>query len=68
MPRTPAQKARRRELAAAKQYTDLERAQQRIAVLEKAGAHWYAVGKSTGEACKQCGLFLADRIHRDSYV
>lgn len=64
--RTPAQKARRKALDAAKKLAPIDVATARIAALEKAAAHWYVVGKNTGEPCKQCGLFLADRIHKDN--
>lgn len=64
--RTPAQKARRRERDAAKRLAPIDIALARIAALEKAGAHWYVVAKSPGDPCKQCGLFIGDRIHKDA--
>lgn len=37
----------------------------RVTALETAFRHWYAVGKSTADPCKQCGFPYADRLHKD---
>lgn len=44
----------------------LDKAQMRVAALEAAAKHWYVVAKTETDPCKQCGLSITDRIHRDS--
>lgn len=44
----------------------LDAATARLALLEHAFLHWYAVKKDVNGPCKQCGLVYEDRIHRDN--